>query len=81
MTYAAAAKRAGDKVEMLQLAGCIASCLVAYNRRTSSQVDQGDIFKDVASSVAATYRVSLKSTHVKAQVLQVADPSAASNDE
>ena len=79
LTYAAAAKRAGDKVEMLQLAGCIASCIVAYNTRTASHIDQGEIYKDVAKSVSATYRVSLRATHVKAQALQVADPSAAIN--
>ena len=81
LTYAAAAKRSGDKVEMLQLAGCIASCLVAYSKRTTAGVDQAAIYKDVANSVSATYRVSLKPTHVKAQALQIADPSdAAHND-
>ena len=79
LTYAAAAKRAGDKIEMLQLAGCIASCIVAYNMQTASHIDQGEIYKDVAKSVSATYRVSLRATHVKAQALQVADPSAAAN--
>jgi hypothetical protein len=81
LTYAAAAKRSGDKVEMLQLAGCIASCLVAYNRRTAGGADAAAIYKDVASSVSATYRVSLKPTYVKAQALQVADPSAETNYE
>ena len=82
LTYAAAAKRSGDKVEMmLQLAGCIASCLVAFNKRTSAGIDQATIFKDVASSVSATYRVNLKPTYVKAQAQQVADPSATSQDE
>jgi hypothetical protein len=38
LTYATAAKRAGDKVEMLQLAGCIASCLISYNKRTSAAI-------------------------------------------
>ena len=80
-TYAAAAKRSGDRVEMLQLAGCIASCLVAFNKRTSAGIDQATIFKDVASSVSATYRVNLKPTYVKAQAQQVADPSATSQDE
>ena len=79
LTYAAAAKRSGDKVEMLQLAGCIASCLVAFNKRTSAGIDQATIFKDVASSVSATYRVNLKPSHVKAQVLQVADTSDSAN--
>jgi hypothetical protein len=81
LTYATAARRSGDKVEMLQLAGCIASCLVAYNRRTAGGADMGDIFKDVASSVSATYRVSLKATHIKAQALQIADPSDAAQYE
>ena len=81
LTYAAAAKRSGDKVEMLQLAGCIASCLVAFNKRTSAGIDQAIIFKDVASSVSATYRVPLKPTHVKAQALQIADPSDAAHDD
>ena len=81
LTYAAAAKRSGDKVEMLQLAGCIASCLVAFSKRMSAQVDQAAIFKDVASSVSATYRVNLKPTYVKAQAQQVADPSAKSQDD
>lgn len=40
-----------------------------------------DIFKDVASSVSATYRVSLKATHIKAQALQIADPSDAAQYE
>ena len=80
LTYAAAAKRSGDKVEMLQLAGCIASCLVAFNKRTSLGIDQAAIFKDVASGVSATYRVNLKPTYVKAQAQQIADPSATSQD-
>ena len=81
LTYAAAAKRSGDKVEMLQLAGCIAACLVAFNKRASASIDHALIYKDVASSVSATYRVSIKPTHVKAQVLQVADTSDATQHE
>ena len=77
MTYAAAAKKAGDKVDMLQLAGCIASCLTSYSKRTSADTSKEDIYKDVASSVSATYRVNLRATHVKAQALQIAAPSDA----
>ena len=64
-------------MEMLQLAGFVASCLVAFNKRTDSKADQADIFKDVASSISATYRVNLRPTFIKAQAQQIAAPSDA----
>ena len=64
-------------MEMLQLAGFVASCLIAYNQRTEGKVNQADIFKDVASSISATYRVNLRPTFIKAQAQQIAAPSEA----